>query len=98
MRSSAAFLFLLALLPGISGHPGEHQHLNPSDTLIRRQFLQEAKGSIARCRRSALEDGLVNEKAMQRRRELAGTLRARRGLPLNAPWAKRDFGTVLATA
>ncbi|KAF8187117.1 Intradiol ring-cleavage dioxygenase [Pholiota molesta] len=97
MRSSAAFLFLHAILQGISGHPGEHKHLNPNEVLVRRQFLQEARGSIARCRRSALNDSLTNEKAIQRRKEMARTLRARRGLPLDMPWAKRDFETVLAT-
>ncbi|KAF8179205.1 Intradiol ring-cleavage dioxygenase [Pholiota molesta] len=98
MLSSAAILVLLALLPGISGHPGEHKHPDPSDTLVRRQFLQEAKGTIARCRRSALNDSLTNEKAIQRRKEMARTLRARRGLPLHAPWErKRGFDAVLAT-
>jgi hypothetical protein len=97
MRSSAAFLFLHAILQGISGHPGEHKHPDPSAMLVRRQFLHDAKGSIARCRRSALNDSLTNEKAVQRRRELARTLRARRGLPLDIPWERRGFGTVLAT-
>lgn len=92
MRLSSS-LSALVFAAAVLAHPGEIEEYG---TPARREFLDNAKRSIANCGAEIYARG-DESGAVARRAELARTLREARGLPTREYIDKRDFATVLNT-